>query len=276
MIMFRTIFSTLAWMLMQLTCFSVSQAAWLEEASIVNFGRYSAQTASEITQDDSQTKLSLLADLKLKQKTTRIPAEVGCRFGLEVELKGTPLGEKIPLQVVVDHPRIVNPKTGEASDSVTWSLYPRLGDVIYAGWEFIAEYECVPGQWTIRLQQDKRRLAEQNFRVFIPENQQKPSSKPAVRQQKGRRAYLVQTGVFSNPEYALEHMQKLRMQDYEPCILPKNQGDAELYFIFISAEASLQAAEADAGKFKETTGMDVYINTTDAAFLQENMICPDD
>jgi hypothetical protein len=274
--MFRTIFAALAWVLMLLTCFSVSQAAWLEDVILVNYGRYSAQTASELTQADSQTKLSLLSDLKLKQKTTRIPAEVGCRFGLEVELKGTPLGEKIPLQVVVEHPPIINPKTGEASRSVSWRLYPRLGDVIYTGWEFIADYECVPGQWTIRLQQDKRRLAEQHFRVFLPEKQQKPSREPAVREQEGELVYLVQTGVYSKPEFALEHMQKLRMQGYEPCILPKQKADTTLYFIFISAETTQQAADESAGNFREATGMDVYLNTTDADFLQENMICPKD
>lgn len=272
--MSRTIILVLAWGLMLLTCFSVSHAAWLEDVILVNYGRYSAQTASELTQDDSQTKLSLLSDLKLKHKTTRIPAEVGCRFGLEVELKGTPLGEKVPLQVVVEHPRITNPKTGKASRSVSWRLYPRLGDVIYAGWEFIAEYECVPGQWSIRLQQDKRRLAEQHFRVFLPETHQKPSRKPAVREPEGELVYLVQTGVYSNPAFAREHMQKLKMQGYEPCILPKQKGDAALYFIFVTAEGSKQAAEEAAGNFRKATGLDVYINTADAAFLQENKICP--
>lgn len=261
---------------MQLTCFSVSQAAWLEEVQILNYGRYSAQTDSEISQDDAQTKLSLLSELKLKQKTTRIPAEVGSRFGVEVELQGRPLGEKIPLRVIVEHPRIINPKTGESAHSVSWSLYPRLGDIIYAGWEFIADYECVPGQWTIRLEQDKRRLAEQDFLVFVPEKRKEPPQQSRPQQQDAKRTYLVQTGVFTNPEYAHEHMQKLRKLGYEPCILLKDKAEDELYFIFISAEATQRAAEETAGKFKETTGMGVYVNLIESSRFQSDTICPQD
>ena len=106
--------------------------------------------------------------VKLKERTTIIPAALGTTFGITVKLIGGPTGERVNCWITWLHPKLTNPETGQASDRSDFpSLWP-IGEVTPTGFTFEHPWELVPGTWTVRVIWDWRVVAEKTFNVMPP------------------------------------------------------------------------------------------------------------
>ncbi|HEY0781269.1 MAG TPA: DUF3859 domain-containing protein [Thermoanaerobaculia bacterium] len=98
---------------------------------------------------------------------TAVQARLGTSMGIEVQVKGAPLGSIVTLRTRVTHPPLTNPATRRTTTRDEWTtemnaLIPR-----YAGWAFAEPWELVPGRWTIELLQGDRTIASQDFEVTV-------------------------------------------------------------------------------------------------------------
>lgn len=106
---------------------------------------------------------------KIREFTTKVPAEVDIEFGFVVNIKKA---KGAVIEYCIDHPGITNKKgqlleafTGELHiNSNDWDFY--LGDTI---WEPLDDKA---GKWRMTLSLDSRVIAEKTFTVFLPDEAQ--------------------------------------------------------------------------------------------------------
>jgi hypothetical protein len=65
------------------------------------------------------------------------------------------------------HPKLVNPSSGQASESEEYPSQRWLGKVEPTGYTFEHAWELVPGKWTIQVVYDSKVLVEKSFDVVV-------------------------------------------------------------------------------------------------------------
>ncbi|MDQ7836512.1 MAG: DUF3859 domain-containing protein [Humidesulfovibrio sp.] len=108
-------------------------------------------------------------DFKLVRKSTLVDASLGIGIGMKYVLRGTPKGAAVNIDVVVRHPRMVNPDTGEAMTESSASFERVIGTPEYAVWSFDTPEGLVPGEYVIELALEGKVLASKVFRVKVRE-----------------------------------------------------------------------------------------------------------
>ena len=106
--------------------------------------------------------------VKLKERTTIIPAVLGSSFGITVKLIGSPAGEKVNCWIRWIHPKLTNPETGQSSERSEFPSRWPIGEVTPTGFTFEHPWELVPGAWTVQVICDWKVLAEKTFNVMLP------------------------------------------------------------------------------------------------------------
>jgi hypothetical protein len=106
----------------------------------------------------------------LKEKTYRISARTGVRFGVRYRIVGQPADADVKVKLVIRFPPagLRNPQTGTPSYSDESTITRKVGKVTTAGFGFDRDWEMVPGIWTIEIWDGNRRLLEQRFTVVKP------------------------------------------------------------------------------------------------------------
>jgi hypothetical protein len=104
-------------------------------------------------------------------QTDRFAAAIGTRFGMlfrveaEPEADARPSTRIVPIHVRVTHPLTHNPATGAEVTVDEWDAPANIGLVRYTGWVFEADWEIVPGTWTIEVLHRGKVLAKKDFTV---------------------------------------------------------------------------------------------------------------
>lgn len=102
------------------------------------------------------------------EKSERIPARVGVRFGILYSLSGLPPSRDVVLRKVITHPSMKLPD-GKVVAGAAFDETHRAGAdgkvANFTGFVFEKPHERVPGDWKVEVWLDTERLVEQRFSV---------------------------------------------------------------------------------------------------------------
>jgi len=132
-------------------------------AKVTEVGIYASRVITDET-NAAGVKLQGLDEFKLLLNTTNIPAHTGVRFGFRYEILGTPANAPIVLTIVGKHPPIKNTMTGKLETSETFQLNSWIGKT-YTSNSLNEKSDCVPGQWSLEVWHEGKKLCEQSFLV---------------------------------------------------------------------------------------------------------------
>ncbi|MBV9786026.1 MAG: DUF3859 domain-containing protein [Acidisphaera sp.] len=154
-------------------------AGELPSVTIVAYGLYGASAPlgplPAFYRQDTLERVQMTELPPLLEETEGIVARACTRFGLEFRADDAgPAPE--PLTIRVDHPRLQQPDgSASTSDSFAVPLGPGLH---YAGFDFDAPWELVPGDWIFTLSYRGRTIAEKRFTVTLAPDAGGGCSKP--------------------------------------------------------------------------------------------------
>ena len=119
----------------------------------------------------------------LRSHSRLVRAELLQGFGFTFVLQGEPqakgetMGSRsVPLELVVEHPLLQDPVTGEALSSERQYITACIGQPADAVFQFTSDWERVSGPWTLRLFYKGRELAGKRFDVVGGRTAELPAS----------------------------------------------------------------------------------------------------
>lgn len=151
-----------------------ASAAWaeadpvVEGVTIVEYGTYTAQLLDRVPRrDDPSGFANTLTNHKLVERTYRICARLGVRFGVTIRVEGKPDGGPVMLEIVNNYPApgIVNDK-GAAFKKTRFPWHAAIGQPTAIVFTFDETWEMVPGTWSYDIEYKGRRLGERAFTVM--------------------------------------------------------------------------------------------------------------
>lgn len=136
---------------------------------IVEYGRAVAETERRV--EEKGTVLgyrTIIKNIKVVEQTDRIPSTIGTRFGIRYRITGSPQGDGVKIRKKMSLPGLKDPKTDKVIYSSEYELERQIGALLWTGYTFEEDWECVPGEWTIQLWYGEKKLAEKTFTVYRP------------------------------------------------------------------------------------------------------------
>jgi hypothetical protein len=107
-------------------------------------------------------------DFILVKRGAAAEAKLETGVGLRYQLLGEPKGAPVLVDVVVRHPRMVNPDTQLPMTHSIAQFERAIGAVEHSVWSFDTPSGLVPGEYVIEILYRGRVLARQVFRVTVP------------------------------------------------------------------------------------------------------------
>lgn len=147
---------------------AAAQPARIDRITIVESGLLEARKVDQMaTPGTASGHTSVLDSVVFYESSRRVPARVGVQFGVRYRITGVPSGQEATIRTkwLVPAPGMRNPLTGkvtrvdEADETVV------TGTDRLAGYKFSQAWEVVPGQWTLELWSDDRKLGSVTFTV---------------------------------------------------------------------------------------------------------------
>jgi hypothetical protein len=148
-----------------------AHAQIIERVEITEPGVYEAGVERiEPSPKTATGTVNSLTRVELVQKTTRIGARIGTRFGFRYRVIGEPKDGKANITFVTLYPApgVRNPKTGNVTTRDEHTQTVDLNERGYRGFSFEENWEIVAGTWTLELWDGSRRLASQTFEIAKP------------------------------------------------------------------------------------------------------------
>ena len=108
-------------------------------------------------------------DFVLVRRGATVEAALETGIGLRYQLTGSPKGAVAVVDVVVRHPKIVNPDTQLPMTHSTAQYERVIGDVEHSVWSFDTPGDLVPGAYVIEILHRGKVLARQEFQVTVKE-----------------------------------------------------------------------------------------------------------
>ncbi|MDE5455616.1 DUF3859 domain-containing protein [Bradyrhizobium sp. CSA112] len=115
---------------------------------------------------------------RLVKATSNIPLRRNLRFGLRYLIAGSGGRHSVPVELVTRYPSpgILDRATGEHRLQSSHRLEITTGVVVYRDFQFIEDEEFVPGKWVFEFWIEGRKVAEEAFCVFGPNEQRRLAS----------------------------------------------------------------------------------------------------
>jgi hypothetical protein len=135
---------------------------------ILESGLYRAETTRQVADPNAVGGTrTLMRNATFYDRTSRVPAAIGTRFGFRYRLLGVAANEDVELTKLTHFPPpgLVNPKTGRMQTSNTTVLHVKGDASPVTGFHFDEAWEAVPGEWRIELWHAGKKLAEQRYTV---------------------------------------------------------------------------------------------------------------
>ncbi len=102
------------------------------------------------------------------EKTTLIEAKLGTKFGIRYWLSRGNFKEKPTLHLIYLVPTMIDPKTGEYIDKIEILQEDSKLDYEHTmAFEFVQNYELVPGEYQFYVFHENQKLLEQVFQVEV-------------------------------------------------------------------------------------------------------------
>jgi hypothetical protein len=131
------------------------------DLKIIAYGEYYEEPFYIIQKDE--IKEYVIAGFK--HYTDEIHAEIGTTFGLKCEYIGETDSSK-EYTVKIFHPAYTTgPQKGVEGDSHTKMF--KKGGVDYFLWEFMHDYELVPGKWEMQVFDKKKKIYSKTFQIHV-------------------------------------------------------------------------------------------------------------
>ena len=170
--------------------FGAVHAHTVDRIDITEYGIYTTDTAATTASPGTATgKIDQVANVKLVQSTTTVPAQQGVEFGFRYKIVGQPvaapppqagttiLGVQIgaqpappPVATVnlkyvthIPKPGMRNPETGNVTLTNVFYQEHKVGEELYRLYRLTDRWEVVPGVWTLEIWDGDRKLLNQDF-----------------------------------------------------------------------------------------------------------------
>lgn len=139
-------------------------------ATILDFGIYNTipkRTAYDMTSPTGERHISEGAELL--ETTNRVPARIGTVFGFRYKIIGHRPGRMMSIKRQILCPTIINPENNKKYDIMELTETGHLAkDILFNGYKFDYNWELASGEWTIRIINEGKILAEKTFMIFVP------------------------------------------------------------------------------------------------------------
>ena len=140
----------------------------VQGVQILEYGTYTSDIEYFMRDDGVVDHNKIIAsNFVLVEATDQVQADLDTGFGVRYVVLGQPEGAPVQLDVVVDHPPLTNPQTGEAYTQSKADFTRIIGRPEYTVWTFDQGWSLAPGVWTIRLEYQGRELARKEFTVTL-------------------------------------------------------------------------------------------------------------
>ena len=148
-----------------------AQTPRVERVVIFERGLYHAQTG-KVLAGGSMGNVRSSYNARLVSRTTNVPGQVHQRFGVRYIVSGVPQGGTVELTLVTRLPPggAEDPITGRRHFVQEYRLPVKIGTPQYRDFHFDEAWEAVPGRWALEFWYGAKKLNEQIFCVFNPEN----------------------------------------------------------------------------------------------------------
>ena len=136
--------------------------------AVSGFGEYQTRMTGESAGGPRTTsRIYVVSNVRLVNRTTLILGQLGREFGIEVDLLG--FGEApVRLTIRTVHPPLTNPGTGNTTLLGEYDRYVEKRRNVYFGFRFTHIWELAEGEWIKQIFYRGRMLAQKRFRVIIP------------------------------------------------------------------------------------------------------------
>ncbi|MBM3622638.1 MAG: DUF3859 domain-containing protein [Alphaproteobacteria bacterium] len=148
-----------------------AQVGKLDRLEVIQSGLYSANVARRDSSPGTPTgKASIVDKPSFYSDESRVPAQLGVRFGFQYRLIGSPQGREARLRGVwhIPAPGITNPVSGNIYRQSARDFTALIGDTQIHGYGFDQPWEIVEGEWVLEIWHNERLLASRSFVVGKP------------------------------------------------------------------------------------------------------------
>lgn len=145
-----------------------SAASEVTGIHITQFGIFAGEVKQAAGRDAAGNPQAELVNMQLLQRTEGIPGTLHTEFGIEYVVLGQPLGSKVTVGLKIVHPAVTDPGTKQTTQGVTWTKEVVVGGKTYSGYGFDNAWEMAPGEWTMEISHNGKKLAAKTFVVYQP------------------------------------------------------------------------------------------------------------
>lgn len=150
---------------------SLGQSARIDRIDLLEAGLYRAERAGQMETPGSVTgSINRLSRVDFYELTSRVPAQVGIRFGVRFRVIGTPEKALVRLRTIWRLPGagLREPSSGRVYRESDEDFTTPIGEPRLRGYGFDNDWELVPGDWAIEIWHEQRRLLTHTFTVYRP------------------------------------------------------------------------------------------------------------
>ena len=134
---------------------------------IIDYGIVESETCSIEQQDKtSQGYITKSRNIKLVDKTLKIPARIGTKFGI-VYIVNSKENISSNVLIKVKHPIFTKVNTGNNKIIEEWNCKFVTNKAQYSGYIFEHDYELVPGKWIIEVWYKNIKYIEKSFIIVL-------------------------------------------------------------------------------------------------------------
>jgi hypothetical protein len=137
----------------------------LKNIELISFGIYAPEERIPREAENIVGAVLVVSKPVHLMETKVVRGRLGESFGLEYRIIGTPDCSPVRVVVMIEHPLLINPKNGRRATVTRFATLGSIGAIQYAGWEFDAEWQIMPGEWTWKLGVNDKVYLEKVFLV---------------------------------------------------------------------------------------------------------------
>lgn len=145
--------------------------AIVNQISLLDSGIAEAEfVQSRIVSGVPGTRIRSVTGTRILDKSNRVPARKGVKFGIQYVLEGSPRGRIVYVTNSATHPPITDPDTGITHKGISYQERAIIGNTShpsYFGFDFDYDWELAPGEWVLRVEYEGK-LLEKKFIVYKP------------------------------------------------------------------------------------------------------------
>lgn len=147
---------------------ALAQQPVVDGADLLEYGVYQSDIESFIRDDNVADQNKIVSrSFVLVESTTKVKADLDTGFGVKYVLRGSPNSAQVPVEIVVRHPPMYNPRNGVTYTESRTTFERTIGKAEYTVWSFDMGWTLVPGTFTIEVLHAGKVLVQKRFEVSL-------------------------------------------------------------------------------------------------------------